>query len=337
MLDSLERRFGLTWLSHNGDQINVRCPYCHRRGMTEDKSGHLGINTAINKVHCIRCDWGHGNAMAWLEKFDVHIAVNVVDVMREVDDLKRIFEVRKLRFDPSVTPVPRGFRRISMGQDDVFTDSLRAKGLTVEQMVKHGVGFCEEGKYDGYVIFPFYEEDVQVYFQGRAAYAGLLADPKTKKKNPPSVDGMGKNAWLYGIQRAFKGCRLVLVEGTLDQISLQEFFDQEGDADTVVVSLQGTSMSFPDPARHPLNSQWGKLAYFKPSEVLTLLDSDAFKKAEELAKIIGMTGFKSRAVRLYDGDPNEVFKRPDGASILRAAINGSEFDQITHTLNTLHA
>ena len=337
MLESLERRFGLTWLSHGGDQINVRCPYCHKRGMTEDKSGHLGINTKLNKVHCIRCDWGHGNASSWLERFDVHLVVSVVDIVRETDSLKKVFEKKKVTFDSSVTPLPKEFQAIRKNQADYFTESLEKKGIRRDQILANGIGYCESGKYEGYVIFPFVEEDEVVYFQGRAAYPDLLADPKTKKKNPDSKNGMGKNAWLYGINRARKRCRIALVEGTLDQLSAQDFFDRN-DGNTIAVSIQGTSLSFPSPDRHPLNSQWGKLAYFEPSEVLVMLDDDAYKKAVELSNILNLTGFKSRAVRLSGGDPNEISLLPDGDDRLKKFIdNDSEFDQIKNSLEFLHA
>lgn len=337
LLESLERRFGLTWLSHGGEQINVRCPYCHKRGMSPDESGHLGINTRINKAHCVKCGWGHGNASSWLESYDVHLAVTFRDVIRETDDLKKVFEVKKVQFDSSTTPLPREFRPISRNQNDFFTKSLEDKGLSKELMLKSRIGFCDSGKYEGYVIFPFFEEGETVYFQGRAAYPELLDNPKTKKKNPDSKNGMGKNSWLYGIEGAKKGCKMVLVEGTLDQISSQDHLDRchEGYCS---VSLQGTSLSFPSPDRHPLNSQWGKIKYFNPSEVLVMFDPDAYNKAKELAKILCITGLKARAIRLSEGDPNEIMRLKNGDDILKRAISSnSEFDDITLSLSYLHA
>lgn len=337
MLDTLERRFGLTWLSHGGDQINVRCPYCHKRGMREDASGHLGINTRLNKAHCVRCGWGHGNAASWLEKFDIHITVSVVDVIRETDSLKKIFDKKKVQFDSTTTPLPKEFSRITKDQNDSFTESLTRKGISIGQMLSNGIGYCESGAYDGYVIFPFLEDGEVVYFQGRAAYPDLLSDPKKKKKNPESRNGMGKNAWLYGIHRAKKGCKMVLVEGTLDQISAQSFFDRNYD-NVTVVSIQGTSLSFPSPDRHPLNSQWGKIAYFDPEEVMVMLDDDAYKKAVELSNILSLTGFRSRAIRVIGGDPNEVSRLEDGDDRLKKAVEGtSEFDQIKQTLELSYA
>lgn len=335
LLDSLERRFGLTWLSNYGEQINVRCPYCHRRGLSEDRSGHLGINTRLNKAHCVKCDWGHGNASKWLESYDVHLSISVVDVVRNIEDLKNQLKTKDLVFDPITFDLPKEFQAIGGSQEDVFTDSLSQKGISKAQMLRHKIGYCDSGKYEGYVLFPFYEESEQVYFQGRAAYPDLLADPKSKKKNPKSVNGIGKNAWLYGIEDAFKECTFVLVEGTLDRISAQAFLDREYGGSHVAVAIQGTSLSFPDTERHPLNSQWGKLMYYKPTEVLVLFDSDAYKKASELSKILTRTGTASRALKLENGDPNEVMRLEDGMKIMRETFRAkSEFEEILNTLST---
>jgi hypothetical protein len=336
LLESLERRFGLTWLSGGGDQINVRCPYCHKRGLSPDESGHLGINVRINKAHCVKCGWGHGNASSWLENFGVHLTVSFTDVIDDLANLKTIFETKKVRFDSSVTPLPKEFELIG-SESNYFTESLSNKGISRELMLKNKIGFCESGKYDGYVIFPFLEDGERVYFQGRAAYPELLSNPKTKKKNPDSSNGMGKNSWLYGVDRVEKGCRIALVEGTLDQISLQDHFDRLHNG-YFGVSLQGTTLSFPSPDRHPLNSQWGKIKYFEPEEVLVVFDPDAYHKAKELANILCRTGLNARAVRLFDGDPNEIMRMPNGDEILKRAISGgSEFDEITQTLSHLLA
>jgi len=337
LLESLERRFGLTWLSHGGEQINVKCPYCHKRGLSPDGSGHLGINTRINKAHCVKCGWGHGNASAWLERFDVHLAVTFRDVIRETDDLKKVFETKKAQFDSSTVPLPKEFKPISRNQEDFFTKSLKDKGVSKDLTMRNGIGFCDNGKYDGYVIFPFFEEGESVYFQGRAAYPDLLSNSKTKKKNPDSKNGIGKNSWLYGIDKAKRGCKIVLVEGTLDQIPSQDHLDRCHDG-YCSVSLQGTSLSFPSPDRHPLNSQWGKISYFKPSEVLVMFDPDAYNKAKELAKILCVTGLEARAIRLSEGDPNEVMRLENGDAIMKTAIAGtSEFDEIITSLSHLNA
>jgi hypothetical protein len=304
--------------------------------MSPDESGHLGINTRINKAHCVKCGWGHGNASSWLEKFSIHLAVNFVDVVSELDSLKDALKVKKVNFDSSTTPLPREFQFIRESDDNEFTQSLIDKGLSVEMMIRNKIGFCDSGKYEGYVIFPFYEDGEEVYFQGRAAYRELLDNPKTKKKNPDSKNGMGKNSWLYGIDRAKKGCRMALIEGTLDQISLQDHLDRLHD-DFCAVSLQGTTLSFPSPDRHPLNSQWGKIKHFDPEEVLIVFDPDAFHKAKELAKILCITGLNARAVQLVGGDPNEIMRMPNGDAILLESLRGgSEFDELTRTLSYLN-
>lgn len=337
LLEELDSRFGLVWLSHDGDQINVKCPFCQRRGMSEDMSGHLGINVRINMAHCVRCGWGNRNAFEWLGSKNVSFKVSVEDLTTGVDRLqsavKGLAENAKMSYRAFSVDLPSGVKPMLRGQRDVFYESLKKKGLNDRLIVSNQVHYCEYGKYDGYVVFPFYEEDDVVYYQGRAAYPELLADPKRKKKNPKSSDGFGKNCWLYGL-KLVKEATVYLVEGTLDQISLQDYLDRKVGDGHFSFALQGTSLSFPARDRHPLYSQWGRLAWLKPREVVVVFDPDATKKAEELAKVLNLSGLPARAARLLDGDPNEIASMPDGDAILERALKPvDQFETITKSLH----
>lgn len=334
LIESLERRFGgEVWISGDlGEQANVRCPFCTINGMTQDLSGHLGLNFRIGKCHCVRCGWGHGSLSKFLEKHGgISVATSIGDVRKELFGfLKKPMEVRR-RLDVGAE-FPAEARRIGRASDPCYWESLQAKGIEWEEMRQHYLSYSIQE--DGYVLFPFFEAGEIVYWQGRAARPDLLSDPKKKKRNPPTKDGLGKACWLYGIDDIEEGMSVYLVEGTLDKISLDRWLRKElGDAHRAV-SLQGTSLSFPGDSVHPLNTQWGKIVSKKPKEVNIVFDPDAFEKAQKLASVLQMTGLLSRAIRTFGKDPNEAIQKSydDFTKSFKASI-GNEISELEYLLS----
>lgn len=311
LIEELEKRFGDgVWISGElGDQANVRCPYCSKRGMTEDLSGHLGLNFRINKAHCVRCGWGHGSLSKWFANVGgVSARFTLGDLQRE---LKAVLDTtKKASYDARVgADLPREVMRIGKNSPPHFYGSLSDKGILWDEVRSNTLMYCPDGPYGQYVIFPFFEGECAVYWQARAASAELLADSKMKKRNPPSKDGLGKAAWLYGIDQAEPEGHFYLVEGTLDQISLQRWLKKELGDGHFAVSLQGTAISFPTVSCHPRNSQWGKLKRLNPKSVNPVFDADAWDKGVALSKVLRSTGLDSKPLKVIGKDPNEAIQR----------------------------
>ena len=70
---------------------------------------------------------------------------------------------------------------------------LKRRGFNIDELARKGWGYCNEGKYLGYVIIPFTEHGQLTYFNARL-YMG--AGPKY---NNPEVDitGLGKSFIIY--------------------------------------------------------------------------------------------------------------------------------------------
>jgi len=341
LIETLDKRFGGSWLSNDGEQINVICPHCHKRGMSPDLSGHLGLNFKINKAHCVRCDWGFGDLGKYLSGHGVAQTINLSDVTRDIHQVLAYKDAKLTKPDLQVSEVefPSYFERIAKDQDDKFTASLYKKGLDMWDIQKHRLCYADSGWYDDYVIFPFIEDGEIVYWQGRAAAKKLLEDPKKKKKNPSDKEcPLGKANWLYGCQFLRKRCTIYLCEGSLDQISLQRFlWEKYGlDGGHYAVSLQGTALSFPSETKHPYNSQWGKIRWYEPAEVIVVFDDDAWKKAMALAELLCRTGLTARYAKLSNGDPNEIVKAGNGDSIINSIRNpNSALDGLLHDAREL--
>ena len=89
---------------------------------------------------------------------------------------------------------------------------LKQRGITKEDILKYGVGYCEEGAYSSRIIIPSYDSMGNLnYFVGRDIY-----DSKLKYKNPPiSKDVIGFELFVNWDEP------IVLVEGVFDAITIR--------------------------------------------------------------------------------------------------------------------
>ena len=93
---------------------------------------------------------------------------------------------------------------------------LRQRGITPEDVVSFGLGYCDTGTYTGRLIFPVWEEGKLVYFQARA----MWEDPSPsfrKSLNPELQQNMASPADVLmnlDVARGFP--RVTLVEGPID-------------------------------------------------------------------------------------------------------------------------
>jgi hypothetical protein len=300
-------------------EVLVNCDWCPRLGKGEDGSGvsargHLSLNFDKNVGRCHRCGFSIANLRKYLLK------KHIVAPYRGVQERLKDDEPRKAEYREQVIRLPAGCLPIS-GDDRQswsFAESLYEKNISPEQIVAAQVHYATDGKAAGYCVFPFFEDEELVYWQGRAAWQQLLDNPRTKKRNPFDETIMGKSSWLYGVDDCTVGGDLFLCEGTLDRISLHDFVREELGPQAAAVSLQGTSLGFPSEGDHWLNTQFGKIIALEPRSICVLFDPDAYQVARRLADELQQCGFNAYAGRMPDHrDPNEAALDPDA---LRTAI-----------------
>lgn len=328
ILEALQKKFPSVWLASGGEEIMVTCPYCHLRGMSRDTSGHLALNFEKGMAHCVKCDWGNRSLRSWLK--DQNFEGQLPLPSREALSLKKPERPRfPLLQSAEIPPFAVPMRR---GEQGMFADALRKKKLTDDDWIKAKVHQCDRGRYAGYTIFPFYENRVMVYWQGRSADPDI---PAWRRKQNPDDLKLGKASWLYGYDPSLpRGGTVYLVEGTLDQISTLNYIEKHKGDGHFCFGINGTAFSFPDDITHPLNTQFGKLMHLKPAEVVVLFDPDAIKKAKGLAYVLETCGIPARVAELSasDGDPNEA----DEAALTAATTrNVSWAEQATAKLNRL--
>jgi protein-arginine kinase activator protein McsA len=157
---------------------------------------------------------------------------------------------------------------------------LRAKRkITLSEIVKYNIGYCESGEYAKKIIIPSYDEAGKLnYFVGRAYY-----DAESFKHKNPEVS---KNCVGFELFINWT-LPLVLVEGAFDAIAVRRN----------AIPLFGKTIS---------EDLRKKIIENKVRQLYICLDKDAQKQALEHAEYFMNNGVEVYFVDLEEKDPAEI-------------------------------
>ena len=157
---------------------------------------------------------------------------------------------------------------------------LRSKRkITLSEIVKYNIGYCESGEYAKKIIIPSYDEFGKLnYFVGRAYYEA----ESFKHKNPE----VSKNCVGFELFINWS-LPLVLVEGSFDAIAVRRN----------AIPLFGKTIS---------EDLRKKIIENKVSQLYICLDKDAQKQALEHAEYFMNNGVEVYFVDLEEKDPAEI-------------------------------
>lgn len=153
------------------------------------------------------------------------------------------------------------------------------RNVSISEIVKYGIGYCETGEYAKKIIVPSYDEFGRLnYFVGRAYY-----DEVTFKHKNPEIS---KN--IVGFELLVNwSLPIVLVEGTFDAIAVRRN----------AIPLFGKTIS---------EELRKKIIENKVSKVFICLDKDAQKQALEHAEYFMNNGVEVYFVDLKEKDPADI-------------------------------
>ncbi len=156
---------------------------------------------------------------------------------------------------------------------------LKNRGITMEDICRYNIGYCETGEYRDCVVIPSYDDDGKLnYFSCRSYYPSTWL----KYKNAPfSKDIVGFESFINFDEP------VNLVEGAFDAIAVRNN----------AVPLFGTMMST------RLKEQ---LVIHKTKRVNILLDNDAMREAIRVAQELRKWGIVAHLVILPAKDPSEL-------------------------------
>ena len=156
---------------------------------------------------------------------------------------------------------------------------LKNRDITIFDIIKYRIGYCESGQYSGKVIIPSYDCDGQLnYFVSRAFYKS----DKQKHKNPKiSKDIIGFDMFINWSQP------IILCEGAFDAISVKRN----------AIPLFGKVIQ---PALQK------KIIEQRVRDIYICLDADAMKNAVSICERFMAEGLNVHFIELKDEDASEL-------------------------------
>jgi len=270
LLDSILGTSG----KQKSDNIPYHCPFCnhHKR--------KLEVNIVTQHWHCWVCNAAGRKIHTLFRKLKVDRS-KFVRLAELIEDVQI-----KSKYTSTNTPVvtlPSEYKPLwNQKTDPEFRNAfhyLAKRGITLTDILKYRIGYCDSGQYEGKIIIPSYDDAANLnYFVARAYYK----DDTLKYKNP----SISKNVVGFELHVDWKQ-PIVLVEGVFDAIAIRRN----------AIPLFGKTIS--DVLKLRLVEKSVKHIYI-------CLDQDARKQALEAAEYFMANGIHVYFVDLPESDPADL-------------------------------
>ena len=156
---------------------------------------------------------------------------------------------------------------------------IKSRGITEEDILKYGIGYCETGRYANMVIVPSFDERGNInYFTGRS----FEKDPSVKYRNP----SVSRDIIPFELFINWE-LPLILCEGPFDAISIKRN----------VIPLLGKNIQ---------TKLMKKIVMSSVEKIYIALDKDAQKQALDFCEKLMQEGKEVYLVDMQDKDPSEM-------------------------------
>jgi DNA primase len=250
MSEDVTRFFPRIKETHEGFQ--AQCPMCERGDFTLSWS----VEKNVGACHHASCPWYTGRGGVTLKR--------LLGFFHWKGTEEYVPEIIQVSAEADVK-LPEEFRLISdldFNLKDTLLSYLAFRGFDRKTVYRAKIGYCEDGKFWGYLIAPVFDNGEVVYWQGRR-----FKNRTPKFYNPQSSR---KSELLYCFRQIRKPKRIVLVESIFNTLTLV------GESHSnLILGLLGKSLSV---------EQLDKiLIYRNVTEIAVALDPDAIRDAIAIA------------------------------------------------------
>ena len=240
----------------------------------------LQINTQTQKWHCWVSNQGGHSLFQLFKKLKAS--------REQFDELVELVGDRKYRKyksnseDKQIVRLPKEFKALwKRGSSIIKRHSivyLQNRNISKGDIIRYGIGYCEEGLYNNRIIIPSYDYNGELnYFVGRDIYRGGM-----KYKNPPaSKNIIGFDLFINWDES------IVLCEGVFDAIAIKRN----------AIPLFGKTVP---------KSLMKKIYEKQVKTIYILLDRDAIKDSIKMVDDFMKNGIGVYFVNLEEGDPSDV-------------------------------
>ena len=275
LLGSIENILGK---SHKRARENYafHCPFCNHR------KPKLEINMATNEQ-------GHNPWECWVCQTrgrTIRSLLKQLKTPREaaLEVLKYVPRGSEIEFKQlSIIELPKEYQPLYSASStsvvaNIVKKYLYERGLTDNDFIKYGVGYCTTGEYGGRVIIPSYSASNQLNYFIARSYDGNYFKYKNPEVSKDIIFFENTINWNVPI---------ILCEGVFDAIAIRRN----------AIPILGKSIS---------NSLYKKIITSEVKDIYIALDTDAQQRAFEIAEKFLNQGKRVFLVNLPDKDPSEM-------------------------------
>jgi DNA primase len=289
--------------SLKGSEQAHHCPFCHHH------KKKLQVNLETQNWHCWVCDSKGRTIQSLLRKLNVDY--------RDIQKLNDIYGDEPIQTQTEEFVVklqlPKEFKSIytkPKSINPIYNQAigyLKRRKISMDEVLKYNIGYCEDGLYGGRVIIPSYDENGELnYFIARSFYE----DEKMKYKNPP----VNRNVIVFENQINWNE-PIVLVEGAFDAFSVKR------NAIPLLGKFLPTKLK-------------DKIFEMGVSEITILLDSDAVDDSTKHTDFFQRNGIKVKNIIPEGKDAGEM-EFEDVSNLIKQAEETGWDDLILSKLNNL--
>ena len=243
----------------------------------------LQVNIQTQKWHCWVSNTGGRNLFQLFKR--VNASREQFNELVELVGEPKYSRVKK-QDKKDLVRLPDEYKPLWNGGDGIIKRHaltyMYKRGFTDDDILKHNIGYCDEGKYSNRIIIPSYDSDGQLnFFVGRDFYKSKL-----KYLNSfTSKDVIGFDLFINWDEP------IILCEGVFDAMSFKRN----------AIPLFGKTMS---------KRLHKKILQEKVKKVFLALDDDAKLDAMKISEKLMNEGIDVRKIDLKNGDPNDIgFKK----------------------------
>jgi len=249
-----------------------------------DETGNRSVNLKTGKTNCWRCNKG-GDFVRWAKFLGYEVTEDGSSQAVPIEDI----DMSRNRNQTFIMPVPvtvrlpEGFTYCHAKPKSVYTELIgemaERKHLSLADFFRAKVGFTRlDPKWEPYAIFPVFEFERVVYWQGRT----YVDPPGESTKRFPDRQEVpnGAKFWIYGIDELRDGRSetVLVMESILNVLSMRRFFGQRGITNIVPVCV----------FKHYLSKPQARKLLMLPNlkEICLLYDHDATRNSWEKSPMV---------------------------------------------------
>ena len=272
-LQLLEQVLGKSRHNNHTGEVGFYCPFCKHQKMK------FNIHVETEKWQCWVCSAKGRTIVSLFRKLRVS-----QDVMARLSKIigKTILNASSKNYDVLSLPleyVPLYLAKTTSPDYKNAMHYLEHRGISRNEILRNGIGYCESGRYGGMIIIPSYDSDGNLnFFTGRSYYS----EAKYKHNNPRvSKDIIGFDVFVNWDEP------ITIVEGAFDAIS----------AGTNAIPLFGKLM---------LDKLKSKILKNKVNRINIALDTDALSHSLKMAQYFMSLDKEVHIIDLGEKDPSEM-------------------------------